>query len=570
MKISTKASRTIVAAIIIISLCVSFFYVAVKQGYHEDELLAFNLANSSKQLSTDGGWNTPEDFSEYLTAGEHRFDYSNAYQNQIIDASHPPFWYFLVHTVCSFFPGVFSKYLIFGINIVMMVCSLILLYLIGKRVTGNNLYALIALGGYALSIACITTTIYLRMYATLVFFALAFLYITLVIYDRKKIKPTDYIFMFLIVFFGVLTQYYFLVFAGLCGFVYFIFCIKDKKIRPLIIYILTAAAAFGCAFAFYPYIIENLFGGNRGLGSLSINIDTITIITYVGYKLMTYFEILAKELFSGQLWLLIICALGMVGFFVYFRFVKKIKLPRKAFFIMVPGIITFGAIALVSPFNSDRYVMTSLPMLSMMTIFAVIKIFTYFSKNRGELASVCAVALLSVLGLIFIRPYYIYGKTNLYQPKTKDCLFVGTEIKEWNKCIDKFMQYDETMIVQTSKLSPTLTTELEDFANSRGVITNGKIKGFVDGYMTSGMLEYNAHDSLENIKGDEKLNSLSEITVYISRIADQKAVSDYIKQNTGLKNSELIQADCDFNDFYNWYDYFVNTESYCNVYRFYK
>lgn len=147
MKISTKASRIIVAAIIIISLCVSFFYVAVKQGYHEDELLAFNLANSSKQLSTDGGWNTPEDFSEYLTAGEHRFDYSNAYQNQIIDASHPPFWYFLVHTVCSFFPGVFSKYLIFGINIVMMVCSLILLYLIGKRVTGNNLYALIALGG---------------------------------------------------------------------------------------------------------------------------------------------------------------------------------------------------------------------------------------------------------------------------------------------------------------------------------------------------------------------------------------------------------------------------------------
>ena len=25
-----------------------------------------------------------------------------------------------------------------------------------------------------------------------------------------------------------------------------------------------------------------------------------------------------------------------------------------------------------------------------------------------------------------------------------------------------------------------------------------------------------------------------------------------------------------FDEFYNWYDYFVETESYCNVYRFYK
>ena len=36
-----------------------------------------------------------------------------------------------------------------------------------------------------------------------------------------------------------------------------------------------------------------------------------------------------------------------------------------------------------------------------------------------------------------------------------------------------------------------------------------------------------------------------------------------------FKNYELIQADYSFEDFYNWYDYFVETESYCNVYRFY-
>ena len=39
--------------------------------------------------------------------------------------------------------------------------------------------------------------------------------------------------------------------------------------------------------------------------------------------------------------------------------------------------------------------------------------------------------------------------------------------------------------------------------------------------------------------------------------------------NTKFKNYELIQADYSFEDFYNWYDYFVETESYCSVYRFY-
>ena len=52
--------------------------------------------------------------------------------------------------------------------------------------------------------------------------------------------------------------------------------------------------------------------------------------------------------------------------------------------------------------------------------------------------------------------------------------------------------------------------------------------------------------------------------------ADEKTVTDKITQNTALKHVELIQADRQFEEFFNWYDYFVETESYCNVYRFYK
>ena len=207
MKLSNRTSRVILAVMIVLSLGVSVFYMSLKAGYHEDELLTYNLANSSKQLAL-GDWSTPQDMNEYLAVTpEHRFDYRQVVDNQIIDASHPPFYYAIVHTVCSFFPGVFSKWLAFVINLVMMTGSLIMLYKIGKRVTDTNLYALIAVGGYALSISCITSTIYLRMYSSLMFFVLAFIHITLWFCDMKNTVGWKHCLVMLpVVTLGILTQ----------------------------------------------------------------------------------------------------------------------------------------------------------------------------------------------------------------------------------------------------------------------------------------------------------------------------------------------------------------------------
>ena len=139
---------------------------------------------------------------------------------------------------------------------------------------------------------------------------------------------------------------------------------------------------------------------------------------------------------------------------------------------------------------------------------------------------------------------------------------------EWNKCIDKFMNYDSTMIAKTTEMSKTLYTELDDFAQKRGVITNGKVASLAQSFMTNGNVERTESNSLDKLVNDAKLRGLNEVTVYISRLADEDAVIDKIKNNTDLKHCELIQADRQFEEFFNWYDYFVETESYCNVYRF--
>ena len=572
MKLSKTTTRVILAVIILLSLGVSTLFLFTKQGYHEDELLTYNLANSSKQLNI-GGWNTPEDMNEYLAVyPEHRFDYAQVVQNQIIDASHPPFYYALVHTVCSFFPEVFSKWLAFAINLAMMAGALLMLFRIGKRVTDNNLYALLAVGGYALSIACITTTIYLRMYASLTFFVLAFISLTLRFYEKKnRVLVTDCFLLLPVVVLGILTQYYFILCAGLTGLVYLVFSIKEKNIKSLILYIVTALVGAGLALAIYPHIIRNVLGGNRGFGSLNFSVDAITIVTYVFYKLGTYVQILTKDLFLNLLPLFIGCMVLVLGFGVYFRFVRKKKLSRKAWFVIIPAVVYFLGISLVSPFNSDRYVMASLPLIAMLYTFAFIRIFRFlFRSEKLQWIQPLVMAAALVIGLLTVQPYYLYGKTNLYDAKTKDVVFVGTAMLEWNKCIDKFMNYDNIMIVQTAEMSRTLASELETFANDRGVVTNGKITAFADAYMNNGDVDRTGGDSLKNLGSDPKIAAEDEITVYISRLADSDAVIDSITKHTQLKNYELIQADYSFDEFYNWYDYFVETESYCNVYRFYK
>lgn len=74
---------------------------------------------------------------------------------------------------------------------------------------------------------------------------------------------------------------------------------------------------------------------------------------------------------------------------------------------------------------------------------------------------------------------------------------------------------------------------------------------------------------MSTLKTNEKLNNEEYITVYISRLADEKSVIEYFTANTKFKKHDIISSDYAFNEFYNWYDYFVETESYCNVYRFY-
>lgn len=211
------------------------------------------------------------------------------------------------------------------------------------------------------------------------------IYMNLKIYERKNTaKFTDFLILGLITLLGTLTQYYFILFEGLTGLIMLVFQIKERNIKDLIKYIITAVLGSAAALCIYPYIITNVLGGNRGFGSLSISIDPITVVTYFAYKIGTYIQVLAKDVFLNQIWLLALCSVAFIGFWIYLRFVRKEKLSRTAFMAFVPSLVYFVAISLVSPFNSDRYIMASLPMLVTIFVLALIKFTRVTGKNGSQ------------------------------------------------------------------------------------------------------------------------------------------------------------------------------------------
>ena len=129
MKKIEKISLLIV--IILIGLLTVFFGTK-KVNYHCDEVWTYGLSNHIGGIKPDieigkeyTGIGPLESFVK-VGKGE-AFNYANVWENQAKDV-HPPFYYLLVHTVCSIFSGTFSKWYGIGVNIFWMIFIMFFLY----------------------------------------------------------------------------------------------------------------------------------------------------------------------------------------------------------------------------------------------------------------------------------------------------------------------------------------------------------------------------------------------------------------------------------------------------------
>lgn len=317
MKIKEDARRTyaVLFLIVLICNCMMFFVFEGKKQFHIDEVWSYALSNSHekpflffwqigsgeigsesrtyqlKEGETDPffndtrnvfyeQWHSGEEFHNYLTVQENeRFDYQSVYYNQVCDI-HPPLYYFLLHTLCSFFPNTFFKWFAASLNMFFFSLSIIALFFLARRLLKSDKKALLSCAIWAFSRGGISNAAFLRMYMMMTLFVLLLSYLHTLILENFKIKYI--ILIFAVNLAGFLTQYYFYIFsffitASTCFYLLF-----KKNIKRLCLYAVTVLASVGTAVLIFPATLVHLgrnaytdrtntgftFGSNRLIANL--------------------------------------------------------------------------------------------------------------------------------------------------------------------------------------------------------------------------------------------------------------------------------------------------------------
>lgn len=170
MKKGNMRCGILTVMIYVIFLLVLIATVALKKDFHTDEIFSYGLANHTwdgvVSMKVDMGkiyQNPQEPYLKYMTVSkEHRFDYKNVWINQSHDV-HPPLYYAILHTICSFFPEKFSVWYAGIINIIFAMLSLFLIRKLMTFLTNNKIIVFVTSIGFGLCSGVISNVSFLRM-----------------------------------------------------------------------------------------------------------------------------------------------------------------------------------------------------------------------------------------------------------------------------------------------------------------------------------------------------------------------------------------------------------------------
>lgn len=212
-----------------ISMIAAFIFCLAKRSLFTDEAITFTLANYNTGFLTydTHGW-YERDMWDAFTVRENAFNYSQVWWNQYFDV-HPPLYYYLLKTICSFFPYRFSIWFGLIINALFFFLDLVLIYTIVNRFTKNDLISALAVLLLGLNGQMLSYVIFIRMYMMSSFFVLLFIYVATRIIFKDGNKYLNIIFLFLSVILGGLTHYqFYMLIASISLFIAIYLAIKKR------------------------------------------------------------------------------------------------------------------------------------------------------------------------------------------------------------------------------------------------------------------------------------------------------------------------------------------------------
>ncbi len=458
----TSRWKKILPEILAVILCLGVLCVGVslKEGYHMDELLSFELADarynpwivptqpegrlakfvreeiqgdsfgetlmnlkstvtdvlknrgSSKLLSYKADvyeepvWITSGQFRDYVTVdGSDAFDYLSVYFN-VKDDNHPPVHFMLLHTMSSLFSGTLSPWLGCTINLICVGITLWLLLRLGRQLSEifgmeeqGRLLGILAVLLYGLSTGALASVLLIRMYCLLSCLCVALLSIHVEKWKEHGFDRSNKGLIAITVL-GFLTQYFFLFYCLLLAAVTAAGLLCSKRMRELWIYIRSMTLAAVIGLVLFPFAIADVFSSGRGVEALD---NLASGFAGYGARLLAFARILADRT-VGDLLLGAGCVTAVVlAVVLWYRRHRgqELSMSREVrgilCMLIIPVVGYYLLASRMSPYLVDRYVMPMFPMIALLFALLLCCLGKRLAKASGWKERLVGIGLMALI-----------------------------------------------------------------------------------------------------------------------------------------------------------------------------
>ena len=357
----------------LLPMMMAVYCCIIKSGGFIDEYYSLGFSNSSLGAyfidCYDGNFLhrviPAEEINNYIMVnGDEAFSYSFIIDNCASDLT-PPLYYFILHTICSFFPGVASKWFGLSINLAVFFVTLLFIYRISQMLYKSSWVSTLLTLCYGFSMGGLNCVTYVRMYAMVMMWSVLLLYFAMQVLftDKKRYIAA----VGIVIFLGFHTQYNFGIFAF---FVCAATCVALLYLREKKKFFIFSASAISAVLLFLLTWPTIFIQADRLLSWESDNDKWhVSVFMFFYYWISMIFKQVKVEVFVLAFLIVSIILLKFVAHVDARKLKEKLdmKLLMISYFVLLTGYIlgTLG-IAYYAPYFSARYCFNTMPVFTLL------------------------------------------------------------------------------------------------------------------------------------------------------------------------------------------------------------
>ena len=402
-----------------------------KSGMFIDEIYTYGLSNSHFAPYVNNIHGGDSFVDDTLTRGEllsylvvdpgEDFDFASVVYNQAADV-HPPLYYWLFNAVSSLTPNTLSKWTGLALDYVIYMVCLLLLFALARALGLSPTPAAAVTALYGLSVTGLSTMLMIRMYVlmTALTVALALLVVRLMRGGRRA----DYVSVGLVIFLGLMTQYYFVFYAFFLCAAYVFYCLGTRRWKSMAAFAVCAFLGVGGLLLAFPQCLQQLTADKLVSGGSAM--ENLLDLSQYPRRLISYFGDLRHGLkAAATAGIALLLPLLFAG--------KRLRRLRQDgrlelgpwLVVLLPLLPTFLLVAILSPVLDQRYMYNLGPILCLaagLPLLLLERCFADLPRLPWLRALLCAGLVAWALHLAHYNPpLYLYPEYRDYDALVESC-----------------------------------------------------------------------------------------------------------------------------------------------------